>query len=111
MTIAAWIGQRDRSVPDALRARLRAKAPVSLAALLRAGEEELTASVREGGRPAAFSLLAADAYVTYACLWAVLEEEDHRALRRVTERLVRGWNPADAGARSNSFDSKGHEGL
>lgn len=111
MTIAAWIGQRDRSVPDALRVRLRANAPVSLAALLRAGEEELTASVHEGGRPAAFSLLAADAYVTYACLWAVLEGEDQRALRRVTERLVRGWNSVDGSAHSNSFDSKGHEAL
>lgn len=110
MTIAAWIGQRGRSVPDALRVRLRANAPVSLATLLRAGEEELMASVREGGRPAAFSLLAADSYVTYACLWAVLEGEDHGALRRVTERLVRGWKTADAHARSNSFDSEGHEG-
>lgn len=111
MTIATWIGQRDRNVPDALRVRLRANAPVSLAALLRAGEEELTASVHEGGRPAAFSLLAADAYVTYACLWAVLEGEDHRSLRRVTEHLVRSWNAADPGAQPNSFDSKGHEGL
>ena len=90
MTIAEWIGQRDGRVPDALRVRLRANAPVSLAALLHAGGEELTASVRERGRPAAFSLLAADAYVTYACLWAVLEGEDHGALRRVTERLVGG---------------------
>lgn len=109
MTIAAWIGQRDRRVPDALRVRLRANAPVSLAALLRAGEEELTASVREGGRPAAFSLLAADAYVTYACLWALLEEEDRTALRRVTERLVRGWNAADAGAHPNPLDDEGRE--
>ena len=111
MTIAEWIGQRDRAVPDALRGRLRANAPVSLAALLRPGEEELTASVRERGRPAAFSLLAADAYVTYACLWAVLEGEDHGALRRATERLVRSWNAADAQANPNSFDSKGREGL
>lgn len=110
MTIAEWIGQRDRSVPNALRVRLRANAPVSLAALLRAGEEELTASVREDGRPAAFSLLAADTYVTYACLWAVREGEDHGALRRVAERLVRGWSSAEAGVRSNSFDSKEHEG-
>lgn len=110
MTIAAWIGQRDRSVPGALRIRLRADVPVSLATLLRAGEEELAASVRQGGRPAAFSLLAADAYVTYACLWAVLEGEDRAALRQVTERLVRGWNAAEAGTHSNPLDDEGQEG-
>ena len=110
MTIAAWIRQRDRSVPDALRARLRADAPVSLTSLLCAGEQELTASVHDGGRPAAFSLLAADAYVTYACLWAVLQGEDRAALRRVTERLVRGWDAGDSGTHSNPSGDEGRDG-
>lgn len=75
MTIGEWIDSRGGSVPSALRSRLRAQAQVSLTALLDAAMVELEAVERSdpADRTTAFSLLAADAYVTYACLWEVTE--------------------------------------
>ena len=95
MTIPEWIAQHERRVPDAFRFCLRAEAPASLATLVRAAEAELAAYGDAGDRGAAYPLLAADAYITYACLWAVLEEDDGGILRRVAERVVRGWGVGD----------------
>ena len=91
MTIAEWISERERRVPDGFRFALRAGAPVSLATLVHAAEEALTACGDDDDRRAAYALLAADAYITYACLWAVLEGGDLGTLRDVGERVVRGW--------------------
>ena len=92
MTIGAWIDGCGRPLPDAFRGHLTAEGPVSLDALLDAAEAELRACA--GGaapeRTAAFSLLAADAYVTYACLWA-LKEGAPGDLGRITERITREW--------------------
>lgn len=95
MTIAEWISQRERRVPDAFRPGLRADAPVSRAALVDAADEALSAYGDDHDRRAAHALLAADAYITYACLWAVLEEEDPGTLRDVAERVVRAWGAGD----------------
>ena len=91
MTIAEWVSQRERRVPDAFRFALRADSPVSRAALVDAAEEALVACGDDRDRRAAYALLAADAYITYACLWAVEEEEDLGTLRDVAERVVRAW--------------------
>lgn len=92
MTIGAWIDGCSRPSPDAFRSHLTADDPVSLDALLDAAQAELGACA--GGaspdRTAAFSLLAADAYVTYACLWAVTEGAPGD-LSRITERIAREW--------------------
>lgn len=94
MTIGAWIDGCGRPLPDAFRRHLTADGPVSLDSLLDAAEAELRACA--GGtateRTAAFSLLAADAYVTYACLWA-LTEGAPGDLTRITERITRAWTP------------------
>lgn len=97
MTIGAWIDGCGRPLPDAFRRHLTAEGPVSLDALLDAAEAELRACA--GGaateRAAAFSLLAADAYVTYACLWA-LREGAPGDLARIIERITRAWIPEGA---------------
>ena len=96
MTISEWIDGRRRPVPDAFRSRLDAEGLVSLEALLDAAEAELHAC--EGGassdRAAAFSLLAADAYFTYACLWA-MTEGDAGDLGRIAERIAQAWTPGE----------------
>lgn len=95
MTIPEWIAQCERRVPDAFQFCLRTEAPASLATLVRAAEAELAAYADAGDRSAAYALLAADAYITYACLWAVLEEDDCGTLREVAERVVCGWGVGD----------------
>ena len=95
MTIAEWVSQRERRVPDAFQFGSRADAAVSLAALVDAAEEALSTCGEDHDRRAAYALLAADAYITYACLWAVLEEEDLGTLGDVAERVVRVWGAGD----------------
>lgn len=95
MTIAEWIDRRDRPVPAAFRSFLTAEGPVSLADLLGAAETEMRAyhagDMRD--REAAFALLAADAYLTYACLRAVTGGGGD-ALAGITERIASQWTPA-----------------
>ena len=89
MTIAEWIDRRDRPVPAAFRSFLTAEGPVSVADLLDAAETELRAyhagDMRD--REAAFALLAADAYLTYACLRAVTGSGPDE-LAGITERIA-----------------------
>lgn len=98
MTIAEWIDGRDRPVPAAFRLFLNAEGPVSLANLLAAASRQMQAYA--GGdmrsRNAGFALLAADAYLTYACLWAV-RESGGTALTDITERIAREWTPRNPG--------------
>ena len=98
MTIAEWIDQRDRPVPAAFRAFLTAEGPMSLANLLGAAETEMRAyrAADMGDREAAFALLAADAYLTYACL-RVVTGSGGDALAGITERIVRAWTPGNPG--------------
>ena len=98
MTIAEWIDRRDRPVPAAFRSFLNAEGPVSLANLLAAAETEMHAYTTGDARnrDAGFALLAADAYLTYACLWAV-RESGGAALADITERIAREWTPGKPG--------------
>ena len=94
MTIAEWIDRRNRPVPAAFRTFLNADGPASLANLLAAAETEMRAYATgdSRNRDAGFALLAADAYLTYACLWMV-RESGGSSLDRITERVAREWIP------------------
>ena len=98
MTIAEWIDRQDRPVPAAFRSYLNAEGPISLANLLAAAESKMraytTGDTRD--RRAGFALLAADAYLTYACLRAV-RESGGSSLHRITERVAREWVPPNPG--------------
>lgn len=94
MTIGEWIDRCERPVPPRLRRRLTAEGPVSVDALLHAAEAEARdcAARSRRDREAAFTLLAADAYITYACLRVVRKDGDCRALRDITGRVAgAGW--------------------
>ena len=93
MTIGEWIDRRERPVPPEFRPHLSASGPVSSDALLAAAERRVTGCGVENARDrrAAFSLLAADAYVTYACTLAMMEDTDASTLRGTARRVARGW--------------------
>lgn len=98
MTIAEWIDRRDRPVPAGFRTFLNADGPVSLDNVLAAAETEMRAysTGNSRDRRAGFALLAADAYLTYACLWGV-RESGGAALGDITERIAREWIPPKPG--------------
>lgn len=93
MTIAEWIDRRQRPVPLEFRSHLCAAGPLSLHSLLSAAEEEVAkcAARRPRDRSAAFHLLAADAYLTYAIALAVSRDADAATLRGAVRRVARGW--------------------
>ena len=90
MTIGEWVDGSGRTVPAVLRRSLDARGPVSAETLLRAAERE--ASIAGAGsarsRAAAFSLLGADAYITYACLWTVRNAGRSHDLKGMTARIA-----------------------
>ena len=92
MTIGEWIDRGGRPVPAPLRMSLDARGTVSAEALLRAAERQ--ASIGRTGLPrsraAAFSLLGADAYITYACLWTVRQGGRSRDLKSMAARVAGG---------------------
>ena len=93
MTIGDWIDQRERPVPSEFRSHLSVGGPASPHILLRAAEREITGCTVENPRDlgAAFSLLAADAYVTYACALAMMEDADASRLTETARRVAHGW--------------------
>lgn len=93
MTIAEWIDRSGRSVPAAFRPSLDAEGTASAEALLQASEREARACRPEVSRDraAAFSLLGADAYITYACLWAVRNGGGSEDLEKMTTRVAAPW--------------------
>ena len=93
MTIGEWIDGRERPVPVEFRPHLSAGDPVSPEALLTAAEREVSGCAVESprDRSAAFTLLAADAYVTYACTLAMMEDADASTLRGAARRVAHGW--------------------
>ncbi|MDE2654817.1 MAG: hypothetical protein F4087_06280 [Gemmatimonadetes bacterium] len=93
MTIGQWIDGRERAVPDEFRPHLSAGGPVSPDALLAAAEREVTGCAVENprDRSAAFTLLAADAYVTYACALMIVEGAGASTLKGTAQRVARGW--------------------
>ena len=90
MTIGEWIDRSGRPVPAAFRRLLDAEGAVSTEALLQAAEGEAptcsTGVPRD--RASAFSLLGADAYITYACLWAVQNGGTSQDLRGMTTQVA-----------------------
>ena len=93
MNIGAWIDRQGRQVPPEFRPRLLATGPVSPGALLAAAEREASscAAGDPGDRESAFSLLAADAYVTYACQLALVDGADASTLVDMAKRVAHGW--------------------
>jgi len=90
MTIGEWIDRSGRPVPGPFRSLLHAEGTVSGEALLQAAEREAS----RGGtglarsRAAAFSLLGADAYITYACLWTVRQGGRSHDLKSMAARVA-----------------------
>ena len=93
MTIGEWIDGQERAVPVGFRSWLTAAGPVSLDALLDAADCEVVkhAAHSNRDREAAFHLLAADAYLTYACALGVAEGTDGEALGELARRVARRW--------------------
>lgn len=93
MTIGDWIDRRERPVPHEFRDHLSVAGPASPDTLLTAAEREITGCTVQNPRDlgAAFSLLAADAYVTYACALAMMEDADASTLTETARRVAYGW--------------------
>lgn len=90
LTIGEWVDRCERPVPEPLRRRLTADGPVSADTLVGAAEQEARTypAGRRRDRDAAFGLLAADAYITYACLWLVQNDRGSDELKRVSRRVA-----------------------
>lgn len=93
MTIGEWIDRSERPVPAEFRPHLSAGGPVSPDTLLAAAEREVSgcAAGNPRDRRTAFSLLAADAYVTCACALAIVEGAEVPALAKTARRVAHGW--------------------
>ncbi|HAY77914.1 MAG TPA: hypothetical protein DCY33_08700 [Gemmatimonadetes bacterium] len=89
MTEVNWLDEMHPSPPEGLRVRLKAD-------MMQSGQEARpdrlrdaarvsleTASARSGDRAAAFDLLLADAWITYACEAAMEREDPDAALDRI----------------------------
>ena len=90
LTLGEWIDRRERPVPEPLRRHLDADGPVTADAMVSAAEraaQACTAGSRRN-RDAAFGLLAADAHITFACLWLVLNDGGIDTLRMITNRVA-----------------------
>ena len=90
--LAGWLASRQPPVPPAFATRLDVPsgteaAPGSLTRL-GAAALALTDPAARLDREAAFQLLAADAYVTYACEAAADEDDPGSALAAVLEHVV-----------------------
>lgn len=91
--LRSWVSSREPPVPDAflelVHPGVSSEAEPSAQALLAEARSALRdALTGTGERRGAFRLLAADAYLTYACELAAESEEPTRALERVALRVV-----------------------
>lgn len=94
-SIRAWINAQRPPVPPVFRPHLEvadevsAAGEVSVAALLDAAASAMRSCAERSprDRAAAFSLLAADAHVTYACLRVLQEGGGARELRHVALQI------------------------
>lgn len=91
LTFGEWIERRERPVPEPLHRYLDTDGPVTADAMVRAAERaaQACAAGSRRNRDAAFGLLAADAHITYACLWLVLNDGGTDALKSVARRVAR----------------------
>ena len=89
VAIGEWIDAQRPSVPPVFRPHLKAAGPVSAATLMDAAEAAMRSCAERppNDRAAAFSLLAADAHVTYACLQVLQEGGGSEELRGVTRTI------------------------
>lgn len=89
IAIGEWLDAQHPPVPPVFRPHLEASGPVSAATLLEAAETAMRscAECLPNDRAAAFSLLAADAHVTYACLRVLQEGGGSEELRGVTRTI------------------------
>ncbi len=85
MTLDAWLQERRRPVPAAFMPSLDASGPATVDRCTELAVAALDAAQRgdPSDRASAFSLLAADGWLTYACLLALEEQAPQEALSRV----------------------------
>lgn len=90
-----WLDARRPAVPDGLKAWLaiEGEVPLSVAVLADLGISALDRAevARRLDRHAAFQLLAADAFLTYACEAAVEESEVASQLHLILDRCAAAW--------------------
>ena len=93
--LGAWLDARRPPVPDGLKDWLAVDddLPLSVAALAELGIAALDRAdvTRRLGRHAAFQLLAADAFLTYACEAAVDEPDVASGLHLILDRCAAAW--------------------
>jgi len=87
----SWVDSRRPVVPSAFRPHLSDSAATTgdVEELVGAARRHLEETLARPGRDreAAFHLLAADAYATYACEAAMFDDDPAASLRSVLERL------------------------
>lgn len=90
VTIGEWIDQREPPVPRAFRPCLEAAGPATPDGFATAAAAAMRACAAKDprDRAAAFSLLAADAFITYACQMVLLDGGGGRELRRIARRVA-----------------------
>ena len=90
VAIAEWIDERQPPVPPAFRLYLEAPGPASPDGFAAAAAAAMEACARRDpkDRAAAFSLLAADAFITYACQLVLLNRDGGPELRRLARRVA-----------------------
>ena len=94
-TLGDWLEARRPAVPDALKGRLAVEddLPVSATGLAALGIAALDRAdvTRKLDRHAAFELLAADAFLTYACEAAADEPDVASHLHLILDRCAAAW--------------------
>ena len=90
-TVEAWLSRRTPGIPPAFLPRLLGygEDDASWPGLSQRGEEALKEALRTptGNRENAFHLLAADAFLTYACEALARVEDVEAGLNNLLERL------------------------
>ena len=98
VTLGAWLEAKIPPVPPAFRARLLADAEAGAPApgsppFSRVRSALKGALAREGERKGAFRLLAADAWITYACEAALAADDAEAELRSVLDEVLAAGAP------------------
>lgn len=94
-TLSEWIGARVETPPSGFVQRLASERSVDgsvCEVLVEEARARLQSALKEPNesREAAFGLLAADAYATYACEAAADSADVEEALRRILSQVANG---------------------